>query len=114
SEPEKATVRYFIHEGPRVRVGEILVQGTSRTQDWAIRQTLGISEGEVLTSEGISSAQQRLMRMGLFRAVSVRPIDPDLPEAVKDLVVDVSERNSRSLEVGGGISIADGPRAFSE
>src|SRR5690606_13827330 len=114
AEPENAVVRYYIYEGPQVRAGEILVQGTNRTQPWAIRQTLGISEGEVLSSERIASAQQRLMRMGLFRAVSVRTLDPDLPEPVKDLVVEVSERNSRSLEVGGGISIADGPRAFAE
>lgn len=113
-EAERAVVRYYVHEGPQVRVGEILVQGTKRTQPWAIRQTLGIAEGELLTSDRIASAQQRLMRMGLFRAVSVRPIDPDLPEAVKDLVVEVSERSSRSLEVGGGISVADGPRAFAE
>jgi len=109
-----ATVRYHIHEGPQVRVGEILVQGTSRTQRWVIRQTLGISEGDVLTSDRISRGQQELMRLGLFRAVSVRPLDPDLPEPVKDLVVEVSERSSRSLEVGGGISVADGPRAFAE
>lgn len=112
--PENATVRYTIQEGPQVRVGEILVRGTRRTQDWAIRQSLGISEGDVLTSDRIASAQQGLMRLGLFRAVSVRTIDPDLAEPVKDLVVEVSERNSRSLEVGGGISIADGPRAFAE
>lgn len=114
SEPESATVRYYVHEGPQVRVGEILVQGAHRTQPWVIRQTLGIAEGEVLSSDRIASAQQGLMRMGLFRAVSVRTLDPDLPEPVKDLVVEVSERNSRSLEVGGGISVADGPRAFVE
>lgn len=113
-ERENATVRFYVHEGPQVRVGEILVQGTNRTQNWVIRQTLGISEGEVLTSDRISRGQQELMRLGLFRAVSVRPIDPDLPEPVKDLVVEVSERSSRSLEVGGGISVADGPRAFAE
>lgn len=112
--PNDATVRYHIHEGPQVRVGEVLVQGTSRTQPWVIRQTLGIFEGDVLTSDRITRGQQELMRLGLFRAVSVRPLDPDLPEPVKDLVVDVSERNSRSLEVGGGISVADGPRAFAE
>src|SRR5690606_31267345 len=114
SDPEGAIVRFVVHEGPKVRVGEILVQGTRRTQPWAIRQTMGIAEGDVLTSDRIAAAQQDLMRMGLFRAVSVRPLDPDLPEPVKDLVVEVSERNSRSLEVGGGISIADGPRAFAE
>jgi outer membrane protein assembly factor BamA len=33
---------------------------------------------------------------------------------VKDLVVDLHERPVRSVEVGGGLSIADGPRSFAE
>lgn len=113
-DPGNAQVRFTIREGPQVRVGEILVQGNERTHGWVVRQSLGIRPGDVLTSDRIAAGQQGLMRLGLFRAASIRPIDPDLPEVTKDLVVEVRERPSRTLEVGGGISIADGPRTFAE
>lgn len=113
-DPWHAIVRFHIHQGPKVRVGRILSQGNHRTKDWVIRQTLGFAEGDVLGSESIASSQQELMRLGLFRAATVRLIDPDLPEEVKDIVVEVRERPGRTLEVGGGLSIADGPRAFGE
>lgn len=113
-DPARATVRFHVHEGPKVRVGQILVQGNDRTRTWVVRQSLGVREGDILTSDRIATGQQELMRLGLFRAATLRPIDPDLPEGVKDLVVEVRERPGRALELGGGISIADGPRAFAE
>ncbi len=113
-QPTAAVVRYRVREGPQVRVGRIVVQGHRRTAETVIRETLLVREGGVLGSEELAGSQQALMRIGLFRTVAVRPLDPDLPEAVKDLVVDVRERPVRSVEVGVGLSIADGPRSFAE
>ncbi|HEY0840204.1 MAG TPA: POTRA domain-containing protein [Vulgatibacter sp.] len=113
-EPTWAHVRFHVTEGPQVEVGRILVQGNKRTRRMVFDETLDLQEGSVLGSAELASSQKELMRLGLFRTVVVRPLDPEVPEPVKDLVVEVQERPSRTLEVGGGISIADGPRAFSE
>jgi outer membrane protein insertion porin family len=112
--PTAAVVRYRVREGPLVHVGRIVVQGHRRTDEAVIRDAMLVREGGVLGSAELAGSQQALMRLGLFRTVAVRPIDPDLPEPVKDLVVDVRERPVRSVEVGAGLSIADGPRSFAE
>jgi len=112
--PWAATVRLRVSEGPEVRAGRILIQGNARTDPEVIEETLLFREGGVVGSEALAGSQQRLMRLGIFRTVAIRPLDPDVPEPVKDLVVDVRERPKRSLEIGGGLSIADGPRAFAE
>ncbi|HWV39364.1 MAG TPA: POTRA domain-containing protein [Vulgatibacter sp.] len=113
-DPTRARVLFHVTEGPQVRVGRILVQGNNRTRRVVFDETLGLKEGSVLGSAELAASQQELMRLGLFRTAVVRPLDPEVVEPVKDLVVEVHERPSRTLEVGGGISIADGPRAFSE
>lgn len=113
-DPWAAVVRFEVEEGPQVRVGRIVVQGNRRTADELIADALLFEEGGVLRSDALSGSQQRLMRLGIFRTVAIRPLDPELPEPVKDLVIDLRERPKRSLEIGGGASIADGPRAFVE
>ncbi len=114
ADPTRAVVRFHVREGPEVRAGRILVQGNRRTDDEVIRDALLFRSGDVLGSEQLADSQQRLMRLGLFRTAAIRPLDPDIPAPVKDLVVDVRERPIRAIEVGGGASIADGPRAFAE
>ncbi|WP_373044978.1 POTRA domain-containing protein [Vulgatibacter sp.] len=109
-----AVVRLQVNEGPQVRAGRILVQGNTRTDPSVIEDALLFREGTVVGSEHLGNSQQRLMRLGIFRTAAIRPLDADVPEPVKDLVVDLRERPKRSLEVGGGLSIADGPRAFAE
>lgn len=113
-DPYRAIVRLHVAEGPEVRAGRILVQGNRRTDASVIEDALLFREGGVVGSEELAESQQRLMRLGIFRTAAIRPLDPDVAEPVKDLVVDLRERPKRSLEVGGGVSIADGPRAFAE
>lgn len=112
--PYAAVVRLHVVEGPQVRAGRILVQGNRRTDPSVIEDALLFREGGVVGSEELAESQQRLMRLGIFRTAAIRPLDPDVAEPVKDLVVDLRERPKRTLEVGGGLSIADGPRAFAE
>jgi outer membrane protein insertion porin family len=109
--PTRALVRLKVNEGPRVRVGRVLVKGNDRTLESVVKDTITLEESEPLASDEMVASQQRLMRLGIFRSASVRTLD-DVAEEVKDVVVDVRERPGRTFEVGGGVSIADGPRAF--
>lgn len=113
-DPHQAILTVRVKEGPQVRAGRIVVQGNKRTDASVVEEALLFREGSVIGSEELASSQQRLMRLGIFRTVAIRPLDPDVAEPVKDIVVDLRERPGRSLEVGGGVSIADGPRAFGE
>lgn len=114
ADPAVADVRFTATPGPRVKAGTILVQGNRRTDAEVVRDALGFDTGDKLGSEELAQAQQRLLRLGIFRSAALRTLDPDVPAEVKDLVIDVRERPVRSVEVGGGVSIADGPRSFAE
>ncbi len=109
-----ATVRFRIYEGPQVHVAHVVVVGAKRTREDVIRSTLALRPGDLYQPDAVARSQAALLRLGVFRSVSLRLNDPELPEATKDLAVEVAERPWRTVSSGAGFSIADGPRAFVE
>ncbi len=108
------SVEFSMLPGPRVRIGRILVEGNVKTKESTIRAALGLREGEVVGSTALAESQRNLVRLEIFRSVSVTLGAPELSEETKDLFVTVEERVPSSLIVGGGFSLIDGPRAFAE
>lgn len=110
----QAQVRFVVDEGPRVRLGRIQVTGNVRTREDVVRRSLEVQEGALHDPEAMARSQAALLRLGVFRSVGLRLQDPELPEPVKDLAVELSERPWQYLAPGAGFSIADGPRLFLE
>ena len=109
-----AIVRFSIDEGPQVRVGAVVVSGARRTREAVVRESLTLKTGDVYDPESAGRSQAALLRLGVFRSVGLRLADPELPGAVKDVTVQLSERPWRTLSPGVGFSLANGPRAFVE
>jgi outer membrane protein insertion porin family len=109
-----ATLRYVVSEGPRVRLGRVLITGNVRTRDDVVRRALEVKEGAFHDPEAMARSQAALLRLGVFRSVGLRLQDPEVPEPVKDLVVEVAERPWQYVAPGAGYSIANGPRLFLE
>ena len=109
-----AAVRFKIEEGPRVRVGHVIVTGNRRTREDLVRGTLSLREGDAYDPDAAARSQAALLRLGVFRSVGLRLSDPDVVEETKDLTVEVAERPWRSVAPGIGFSIANGPRATLE
>jgi outer membrane protein assembly factor BamA len=109
-----ATVRFVVSEGPRVRIGRIVVTGNRRTREDVVRRALAVREGAVYDPEAFTRSQSALLRLGVFRSVSLRVHEPELPHETKDVAVEVAERPWAALTQGVGFSIANGPRAFVE
>ena len=110
----RATVRFRIEEGPQVRVGSVVVNGARRTRHDVVREALSLHPGDVYDPEAAARSQAALLRLGVFRSVGLRLADPEVPDATKDLNVEVAERPWRTLAPGIGFSLANGPRAFVE
>jgi outer membrane protein insertion porin family len=110
----QAQLRFVVDEGPRVRLGRIQVTGNTRTREDVVRRSLEVKEGALHDPEAMARSQAALLRLGVFRSVGLRLQDPELPEPVKDLAVELSERPWQYLAPGAGFSIADGPRLFLE
>jgi len=109
-----AALRFVVQEGPRVRIGRILVSGNVRTREAVVRRSLEVEEGSLHDPEAMARSQAALLRLGVFRSVGLRLQDPEVPEQVKDLVVEVAERPWQYVAPGAGFSIANGPRLFLE
>jgi outer membrane protein assembly complex protein YaeT len=114
SAPGTEGIVYRVDEGPRVRLGRIVVTGNRRTEDDVIRRALSVAEAEWYDPDAISRSQAALLRLGVFRSVALRLREPEVPEGVKDLSIELSERPWQTLAPGVGFSIANGPRAFVE
>ncbi|PTL78636.1 polymerase [Vitiosangium sp. GDMCC 1.1324] len=114
AEPKPAAkgvnVLYRLEPGQQVTVGRILIRGTSRTNEDMVRATVRLKEDEVLDPEKLYESQRRLALLNIFRQVTVRLEKPDVPEASKDVVVEVRERPRWEGEIAGGYFLSEGPR----
>ncbi|WP_239013893.1 POTRA domain-containing protein [Archangium violaceum] len=104
------SVLYRLEPGQRVTVGRILVRGTARTDEEVVRANVRLKEDEVVDPEKLFESQRRLALLNLFRQVTVRLEKPDVPEASKDVVVEVRERPRWEGEIAGGYFLSEGPR----
>ncbi|HET7826516.1 MAG TPA: POTRA domain-containing protein, partial [Anaeromyxobacter sp.] len=109
-----AAVRFVVSEGPRVRIGRIVVTGNHRTREDVVRRALVVAEGDVYDPEAVAKSQAALLRLGVFRAVALRVQDAEVPQETKDVAVELAERPWAALTQGVGFSIANGPRATLE
>jgi outer membrane protein assembly complex protein YaeT len=105
-----ADVTYTIDEGPRVRVGEVLVRGNEATRTSLIRDRISLREGSIYTPDAANRSERALIDLGIFTTVSLTLENPDEPAEVKDIVVEVVERPPQLLDGSIGFSTADGPR----
>jgi outer membrane protein insertion porin family len=103
-------VVYRMETGPQVRVERIRVRGLRRIAESLVRTNLSLREGELLDPKKMLDAQRRLVLLNVFRQVVVQMDRPDVPEADKDVVVEVVERARMEGQVTGGYFLVDGPR----
>lgn len=100
-----------VSPGPRVRLGELSVEGLVRTEEEFVRRTLDLDPGMLLSREELVQARRRLRATGLFSSVLLREQGEraDGAERVRDLVARVRERDHLDLALGAGYDTDDGP-----
>ena len=89
-------------------------QGNLFTRDSVVNQELTMQSGKPWDPLQFRESEQRLYRLGFFRAVSIGPLDGAIDSPVEDVVVKVSERDSGSFEVGGDLNSEDGLHLVAE
>jgi outer membrane protein insertion porin family len=96
------TLRFEISEGERTVLDHVLVVGNARTKTSTIEQALALAAGEPLTYAALADAQRRLSDLGLFRRVTLTPLERN-PGNRRDLLVSVEESPVNTIGYGGGI-----------
>ncbi len=111
---ERAEIVLEVVERFPVMVGEVRVEGLEATEEALVRQVLFFQRGELYRPELIRQSEDALLRLGIFSSVSITPVDPDLAERVKDVVVTVDERMPQELALSAGIGTGEGARGAFE
>jgi outer membrane protein insertion porin family len=107
----RAKVIYTIQEGPKVRVGQIRIEGAETTSKRLIRERLTLGTGSLITPDELEKSQVRLMELGIFNGATVQMASPEVPSKTKNLKIQVSEAKPQYLEFRWGIASVEGLRA---
>ncbi len=96
--------------GPRVRIGQVLLEGQGRTRASFVRSRLRLEPGDLYSRRLERESFSRLLATGLFRRVELELVEPpadgdgdgDSQERTRDLRVVVEELPARELYVEPG------------
>jgi outer membrane protein insertion porin family len=96
------TLRFEIGEGERTVLDHVLVVGNARTKTSTIERALALAAGEPLSYAALADAQRRVSDLGLFRRVTLTPLEANTGTR-RDLVVSVEEAPVNTIGYGGGL-----------
>src|SRR5437867_6104154 len=106
-------VHYKIEEGNRSFVVRINIIGNTRTKDKVIRREILVRPGDVFDTVRMDTTKKRLENLGYFTKVEAYPEETGV-EGRKDLVIQVEEKRTGSLNFGAGYSTVDSLIGFVE
>src|SRR5213595_233127 len=104
---------YRIEEGQRSYVERININGNTRTKDKVIRREVLIAPGDVFNTVRVETSKKRLENLGYFSKVETFPVDTGVTGR-KDLIIQVEEKRTGSLNFGAGFSTIDNLVGFVE
>lgn len=107
----RAEVTIQVVERFPVHVERVVIQGADRTSKNLIRRLLAVEAGAIYRPSLARESEEELRTLGVFTAVSVALMDPELPARVKPVLVTVSERRNQFLDFTAGLSTGQGVRA---
>ena len=106
---DTVVARFTFVEGPRYRLGTVIVQGNLLTHPVAVLRENPIPSGRYAGEDSLLKFQQSVYGTGLYKSVRLQRIKrPE--EGVLDLVVEVEEAMFLDLEFGGGYATDTGVR----
>jgi len=100
-------VQYDVDKGELCYVGRIEFIGNTLTRDRVLRRQMAILEGELYSGRGIRNSESYLRQLGFFENVTIREVPQAGNAQMIDLQVEVTERPTRSFQVGAGFSSVD-------
>lgn len=107
------TVRptFVIAAGDLTRVDGIEVVTEGRSNPAWVQHLAPWTSGDIYEPDDIAELERRLRDTGVYDTVSVSlaPKEKVRPDGLRPIIVTLSDRKSRTLELGAGYSTTDGP-----
>ncbi len=113
AEGDSVDVFITFDEGPKVHVGEILVEGNERVSDAIIKKGSRLRRGNVVRPRLLQESQQSIYQTNLFKNVSLVLEETSESDTV-DVLLSVKESDFKTFGVGGGYASVDGIKASIE
>lgn len=108
AENNTVDLQVTIDEGSPSNVGKVTVRGNSLTRTKVIlRELRGITPGRPFDRQGLNETRRRLNESPLFGNAVITLLGNN-NDAVRDVLVEVQERNTGSISFGATISSDDG------
>ncbi|MBI5577210.1 MAG: outer membrane protein assembly factor BamA [Deltaproteobacteria bacterium] len=108
---DTAAVQIDIEEGPRYRLGKVVIHGNLLTDPVVVLREVRIVEGAPAGEKDLLKFQQAVFGTGLYKSVRVQKVKRP-SEGIVDLVVELEETLFFEVEFGGGYGSDSGARGF--
>lgn len=95
-------VTVTVTPGEPARVGRVVIAGLARTDAEVVKKVAAIEPGQVAGPEALLAAQRRMLGLGIFQRVALRPIPGQISGAQRGVLIEVDEAQSRAVTVGVG------------
>ena len=111
TETRQIAVNFMIMENPRSHIENIFIKGNDKTKDYVILRELPIESGDIFSKTKITNGLRNLYNLQFFSAI-VPEIVPGSEENLVDLVLNLEEQSTTSIEFGVTFSGIADPDAF--
>ena len=97
-----------IEESRRYTVGNLIIRGNRLTQEKVIRRQIrGLIPGRAFDETGVDTTERRIRETDLFGEAKVT-VQQEQEEPVRDVLIEVEEKNTGSLSFGAAVSSDSG------
>ena len=98
----------LLDPGPRLRFGDLTVQGQSAVRTERILEIAGLPVGEVYSQEELDLSATRLRRTGAFSSVALLESDTIVPPDVLPITAQIADAPPRRFGFGAELSSLEG------
>ncbi len=107
------SITWTVREGDQVTIDRILINGNDRVSTELIERELTIKRGSPMSDDALIDSQRRLAELGLFRRVRITEL-PRTGSLTRDVLVDVEESDTTTVDYGGGLEVGRRQEASGE
>lgn len=108
--PNRVNVVYRVTEGSRFRVGDVRIEGNTKTKDKVIRREVPLKPGQWFNSVDLDTTKSRLENLQYFSDVQATGVSGRA--GYRDVNILVEERKTGSVGLGVGFSSIDSVVGF--